>query len=493
MLRWTCRLRDEFEARGFLSSNVDSLVLSEIKEAEFVNPFFPREFRWETFCSCFKGATPDSSYVTLVGPDVEERRGLVSAMSVDTPASRSILAMNGQTINDLGQRNIDILWLSPTVFISAVEFRIHHHQVHDYEVGIGSIFCFVTQLPAFHQEAFDEPSPLSIDFFQHLAPARDDYLSLKRSHLHPRRFPADYMVRLMSDITQSKDIVLEGPFINKDELRVVLSSSFHPNATLSFGEAPFDDSVSLDVLMDLLKTAREPRLQDKPSTALRRVALPRQVFLDDSEEPIGVMMTFDVESPALSMTYGYYGSPTPHVINVISQIHQAGDKTNLEFEVDRLREGGHHVAPVTSIVHPFLDGRLALENLWIHFYDKVEVDNPAPNVRDGIAQELANAMISCRSTSLCMFTVSLGGSGHFMEGCIQKIRQWDETIFPQLALNWCSKKLTQAPDLRLLISAINQGILYRKTTHHKPYNMSTANACVIFDHIKTEAVKAGQN
>jgi hypothetical protein len=135
------------------------------------------------------------------------------------------------------------------------------------------------------------------------------------------------MVRLMSDITQSKDIVLEGPLINEDELRIVLSSPFHPNAKLSLGEAPFDDSVSFDVLMDLLKTARESRLQD--GTALRYIYLPRQVFLDDSEEPIGVMMTFDVESPALSMTYGYYGSPTSHVINVISHIHQAGDKQAL--------------------------------------------------------------------------------------------------------------------------------------------------------------------
>jgi hypothetical protein len=95
-----------------------------------------KRFRWETFCSCFKGATHDSSYVTLVYPDVAERRGLVSAMNVDTPASRFILAMNGQTANDLGQRNIDILWLSPTVFISAVKFRINDHQVMKWELVV---------------------------------------------------------------------------------------------------------------------------------------------------------------------------------------------------------------------------------------------------------------------------------------------------------------------------------------------------------------------
>jgi hypothetical protein len=201
MLRWTCRLRDALEARGFLSSSADSKVLSQIKEAEFATPNqgFPREFRWETFRSCFNNFRSESTTVTvtLVHPsaDAADRRGLV--LAVNTRVSRSIRAMNGQTVQDLSQRNIAVLWLSPTVFISGLQLRITD-EVHDYRVKCGGIICFITQLPAFDQVAFDEPSPLPIAFFQHVAPSEDCfYVYVDRSCVNPRRLPADHMMRLM--------------------------------------------------------------------------------------------------------------------------------------------------------------------------------------------------------------------------------------------------------------------------------------------------------
>jgi hypothetical protein len=505
MLRWTCRLRDAFEARGFLSSDTDSLVLSQITEAEFVvDPAigFPREFRWEAFCSCFKPVPYDSNYVTLVYPSadaMEGRQDLVLAMNTPRQTRSSPRAMNGKTINDLGQRNIDILWLSPKVFISGVKFRINN-QIHDYEVTFGEIRCFITQLQAFDQVEFDEPSPLPVDFFQHLAPSEQEYmLSLDRGSAHPKLFPADYMIRLMSALPAR--CISFGGLINVDELRVLLAFPFHPNGILSFTESPFDDSVSLDTFMELLKTA----------PYLHYLILPRQFFL--YEATTVALLEFTVESPALSTTYRYCGgSPTPALLNGISKIHQARDKTDFYLEVGRLWES-ENVALVTSVVHPFLDGRLTLEHLRIRVTDRNMDDRPDPITIHQVMQEIASAMISCRSRHLCHFNVALtffSGDDDDIEeddddgvdSCesvaeqfIHRIRQWDEEIFPQLVLNCCSKRLTKALDGRLLpraISAINGGILYRKTTDHIPYDMSTANAGLIFRHIKTDAVKSEQ-
>jgi hypothetical protein len=508
MLRWTCRLRDEFEARGFLSSSADSLVLSRIKEAEFVDVeegAFPPEFRWKTFSSCFKNIIGYyRTLVTLVypGADAADRQDLVLAMNTRLRTSRSIRALNGETVDDLGQGNIHILWLSETVFISAAQFRIAN-QIHDYEVKVGYICCFITQLSAFDQVAFEEPSPLPIRFFQHLAPSVPNWegLTLARNHFHPKRLPASYIALLVGAFPSEKKIVVGGA-INCDELRFVLSYPFLPLDTLSFTEDPFDDSVSLHVLMELLKTARY----------LHRIKLPA-VLLDESEEPLDVhfngdlgdvWMDCDVESPALSMTYEYAGCPKPSTFNAISKIHQAGDKTRLYLDINYLLEG-EGLENVKSIVHPFLDGRLTLENLRIRFSEGCDGARPDPDEVRDVMQELASAMIACKSKRLCHFNASFGAfvcaqdddddddDFEFVVWNINGIGQWDNTIFPQLALNWCNKQMTKAMDGRLLpsaIGAINRGTLYRKTTDHIPHDMSTANASVIFDQIKIEAVKS---
>jgi hypothetical protein len=497
MLRWTCRLRTAFEERGFLLSDADSVLLSKINEAEFVDPkqAFPHEFRWETFCSSFRyGPYYGDRAVTLEYPsaDAVDRRGLVPAVNTRSPTSPY-----GMPINNLGKRDIDVLWLSPTVFISVVKFLIANQMIHDYEVTVGCTTCFITQLPAFDQVAFEKPSSLPIFFFQHLAPSAH-CLTFARNRFHPKRLPESYMGSLFTVFPTGKRIVLNGP-INSDELRVVLSLPFHQLDTLSFSDDPLDDSVSLDVLMELLKTAHD----------LHRIELPWQMFYDESEELEDVRLKIKVDSPALSMTYEFKASPTYNALNAISRIHQAGDSTRFHIHVDGLWEG-ENVALATSVVHPFLDGLVTLENLQIQFRDEETDGRPEPNVVHQVIQALASAMISCRSKHLCHFNVSFSMydfdkfdkddddddyddyDDNYIEWNINKIRQWDATIFPQLALNWCSKKLTQAPDLRLLISAINQGILYRKTTDHIPFNMNIANASVIFDRIKTEAVKAEQ-
>jgi hypothetical protein len=500
MLRWTCRLRDAFAARGFLSSNEDSLVLSEIKEAEFVvapNEAFPHEFRWKTFCSCFK---LERLHLRIV--DVTRVRPVADVAGGSSWASGSAQAMNGQAVTDLRQGNIDILWLSPTVFISSLNFCIPH-QVHDYEVGFGGTRCSITQLAAFDQVEFDKPSPLPIDFFRHLAPSElIGTLELNRSSVHPNRFPVGDMMSLLSAFSNASLFILGG-LINIDELRVLLAFPFHPRGILSFTKDPFDGSVSLYTLMELLKTA----------PYLRNLIVPRKFFL--YEAPSGGRMFIDVESPALSMTYRYFAAPpAAGLLNDISRIHQAGDKTSFELKVEHLWEG-ENVALVTSVAQPFLDGSLALENLRIQVADGGDKEGrPEPNVFRQVVQALASVMISCRSKHLCHFSVALclyisddddiedddddvvDYVHYSVQRYVHKIQQWDETIFPQLVLNQWNKKLAKAVDGALLpsaIGAINRGIVYRKTTDHIPYDMKTANAGLIFHHIKTNAVKAGQN
>jgi hypothetical protein len=234
--------------------------------------------------------------------------------------------------------------------------------------------------------------------------------------------------------------------LNSDELRLILSHPFQADVRLSFrtSEAPFDNSVSLEVLMALLKKA----------PYLRHVELPRQVFPTSVEESSAVWLELLVWSPALKMHYAYVGAPEPAVLNAISKIYQTGDRTSFYLQVDDLWDGGR-LALVTSIVHPFLDGQLILEHLRIRFSDENN-DTPGLEAFRQVMQELASAMISCRSKHLCHFNVSLGmfdsdfnvddDVDYEYERNMHKIRQWDESIFPQLVLNQCNKQLTTVLD-----------------------------------------------
>jgi hypothetical protein len=77
---------------------------------------------------------------------------------------------------------------------------------------------------------------------------------------------------------------------------------------------------------------------------------------------------------------------------------------------------------------------------------------------------------------------------------------WDKMVSPRLALNWyCmhhqdrpihgkkssplkqdAKERSQENMVSWKVRAVNLGIVYRKTTHHSPHDLSTVNACLLF-------------
>jgi hypothetical protein len=106
MLQRTSRLRDALERRGgFTASDVDRAgggALAFVTEAEFVTPSdtFPSEFRWEALTSCYR------IYTRLA--------------SGQTTFFDLTCCQMGTTV--------DVLWLSPTVFVSPLHISVGEDQ-----------------------------------------------------------------------------------------------------------------------------------------------------------------------------------------------------------------------------------------------------------------------------------------------------------------------------------------------------------------------------
>jgi hypothetical protein len=173
MLQWTCRLRDVLERRGFLADRESARWLFEMSEAEFMDPenSFPKEFRWNDFC--------DNSSKALMG----YRNPPFALYPNDSNRAGVVRAIGSGLFSQLGtgptKGTINVLWLSPTTFISPVKFSIES-ELHDYEMRLekrvdpssihGLIWTkvYATSLSAFEDNGWEEPSPLTIQFVEHL-------------------------------------------------------------------------------------------------------------------------------------------------------------------------------------------------------------------------------------------------------------------------------------------------------------------------------------
>jgi hypothetical protein len=136
MLKWTCRLRDLLIQRGYWASSDDRETLSTLREAEFFSEgkregagTFPGNFGWNAFIASIR---LDFKRVVLRGyPDDLDQSVYGPAFDTGSALHQVLRWQSGTKVTDFEKgfldiylEDIDVLWLSRTVFISAIDFSL---------------------------------------------------------------------------------------------------------------------------------------------------------------------------------------------------------------------------------------------------------------------------------------------------------------------------------------------------------------------------------
>jgi hypothetical protein len=304
-LKWTCRLRDLFERKGYQTCDWSLKKCTEIREAEFVGGSFPEQFRWETFR---ESSNYVSRTVTLIfsRASVSSVDHLVPAIDLNSEEAKQIRSRRGRPIRRLRPRNIDVWWISPTLFISWMEIFLDDAPLEDFEVNFverGSRWKFhVYSLSAFGSERQIPSWLLPIDFCRHLiALLPANYFRALDLECSPvcKSVPLDYFLYFLSIIPHDAPqpppcrmdwtcIGMDEPWtrfhlslgrkINQDELRSIFSHQFHPAVMMTFYDSVFDESVSMDVFCNLLRGVRSLRAVGLPDCLIQNDNNPKLHF-----------------------------------------------------------------------------------------------------------------------------------------------------------------------------------------------------------------------
>jgi hypothetical protein len=461
------RLRDVVEGRvtKYESCDYQEKVFNENSlEAALVTPFdhFPSEFRWEALQTCVQAH--------------------------------------------------DVLWLSSTVFVSTGNFDVEDRDesLHDCSIEfktwndhIIGLKLYVYSLSAFLTGERGEPSVLPFQFLQHvtaLLPVgyfSSIHLTYLEDGENPRGCPIASILQFFSIVPNGGTheaaepkcftrYVLEGNgTITVEGLQAILSHQFHPSVRLAFEAFPFTD-VSVPII---------EMLKDAPH--LRSVEFPNQLVgeYDDSLQDLPVAFSVRSSNNLTIHTSHWsweYPGDTASLLVTIAALHDLEDISiscdityNNVYTVDNLHQLGRCVGP-------FLDGRLKSKSVRVQLIGDLGLLH---KIKEGVAA----LTVPCKSNDLTMFNVRLSPYLNILtlkgepEQNVGDVQQWDAEIFPSLVLNYCGKQLMQPLADRILSSAIqsiNTGLVYHKTTGHKPVNMNVANAGLIFAVMR---IKAGEN
>jgi hypothetical protein len=483
MLKWTCRLRDLFESKGYQTFTWSLKQCTEIREAEFVGGSFPEEFRWETFmeCSNYESRTVASIFSRTSVSNIDH---LVPAIDLNSEVAKQIRSMHGRSICRLRPRNIDVWWISPTLFISWMEIFLDKARLEDFQVTFlegGSGWEFhVYSLSAFGSERQFPSWLLPIDFCRHLIallPANYFRALVLRCSPVCKSVPLDYFLHFLSIIPYDAPqpppcrmnwtpLGMDEPWtrfhlylgrkINQDELRSIFSHQFHPAVMMSFYCSVFDESVSMDAFCNLLREARH----------LRAVGLPDCLIQNDNNPNLSFEK---IRCKAAVLTsFLPRGSYSSAFLLSYSKFHEATD-IHMDFS-EWMSASDMHRMGLRSFIGPFFQMESTLERLSLRFRDS--------NWRMQM-QWVLGAIPACTSKDLCFFNVEVKAWDKYRN--LDHIEPWDQGLFPTLTLNYCRKNITKPVEaLSLAIKAVNQGVIYRKTTDHLPSNTKTTNAGVIF-------------
>jgi hypothetical protein len=493
MLKWTCRFRDMLERRGFDVSIARPYPLWKIREAEFDNDSFPDSFRWDTLRGCLCDGASASLLI-----DPSQASGLVPPIYLylndrQEREAQSIRQLCGSPVAYFDRQDIDVLWLSPSVFISAINFELplpggtgYPKQAHDYAVRLTrengeSFLYYAYSLSLFEGHGFAAPSPLPMKLLRHVAAnLQAGYFNLLELGPNFERrdepLPVECLLHFvaivpctpMSPSEQTDVIHLKiHTKMNQDDLQEIYSHRFHPSVELTFSGTglthPFDESVPLSVFLDLTRQCQH----------LRAVNLPRHFVSTEHVHPKHPRTVFDAmfKSPRMTLFArpNYCWGTFSHVM--LHQIASGLGSTEIKITVDHSRRRGDYLH---LCIQPFLREDSILERFVIELLTDIN-------------QSSLKTITECHSRSLCYFEVSLAPSkGKRTSGHLES---WDKVLFPRLSLNYYRKHLTQRVSggaIPLAIKAVNMGNVYSKTTAQVPFDMSTANAGLIFRFLKCE-------
>jgi hypothetical protein len=531
MLQWTCRLRDVLEARGWLADASISKQLTFMREVEFVGTdgSFPDEFRLEALQKCCYGRINQDLY--LKDPETNSRPNLVPAIDTKCRSARFIRRLCGQPAIDFKDVSFSILWLSPTVFLCTDCFYFGDDPVPEYNVGfvprqLNDLHSFDDirwgiGWYAYSFSSFGGTEPyqrltLPMEFLGHAA-AREltDFSEIgfsrtrqvRMSRKSRERCPIDYALQFLSTFfPQDASIAtdawtvckFDASFLNADELRLILSHGFHPLTKLSFGDYPI--SITLSEVLSLLlqeTNLRAIQLPDRmihveaqrwAETYLRYMNVPlHNIDNQNDRRPLSFRETV-FKSPHISICFESQDFEMSfEILHAIVACMAISDLT-LSFSRGFWRTDFNLPRAFRSYFLPLVRADSLLERL--------SIELPYVQALGQICRWMSDLFSSCPSRNLVFFNVSvwtqqLPTISPKQTQNLNRTRQWDKVLYPQLVLNYCRKNLSnkiQDSVIALMVKAINEGTIYHKTASHIPFDMSTANAGLIFRAIKSSAI-----
>jgi hypothetical protein len=264
------------------------------------------------FFGCFDFETRKESFV----PDDWDRQNHINKFFIahdegltvfDQPPRKLPQSQRkmGTVIREQSQ-SVNLLWISPTVFVSSVRMELYEPDsengpvfvpIHDYNISMmsptGCIDLYVYDTTSF-QPGLDEthvPSEISIQFFQQLlSPLSAKFfptLAIEANEIRAE-LNRNFVQQLLSVIPRQTappsptgciDLVLDFK-MNSDVLQGVVSHHFNPLIRLHFNE--FDDTVTPEVLFDALRSSVYLRGLDVPALLLDPSTHGESSFVEDS-------------------------------------------------------------------------------------------------------------------------------------------------------------------------------------------------------------------
>jgi hypothetical protein len=509
MLQWTCRLRDALEATGLLASHGVSKQLTFMREAEFVgtNGSFPVDFRWEAFQKCCYNKGRQALF--LRDPETRFDTDLVPAIDYKCRSGRYIARLCGQPAVDFSEK-INILWLSPTVFISNEFFVVAGRPASEYRVSFQQresnelVAYYAYSLSSFRDTESSECLTLPIAFLSHVVASLElSYFSeICFERTRRERCPIDSAVQFLSMFPQDPPTAanvwtvckLYSTFLNADDLRRILSHRFHPFVILSLGPDVLEGSVKLSEFLSLLRESN-----------LRAVQLPHRMihfeaqawaetYLQDVKFPL---RQIDNPNDRRPLRFREIVFKSPHV-----SICFESPTFEMSFEILHAIVTSMAISDLTlSFSHVFWSTNPYLPQAFGPYFlplvcadsllERLSIEFPHEILFTQICQWISDLFSNCATPNLVFFNVSSWTQGwptpERRQNLDRRVRHWDEVLYPRLALNYCRNHLpNKMPDevLPLMVKAFNEGIIYRKTASHIPFDTSTANAGLIFRALK---------
>jgi hypothetical protein len=497
-----------------------------IREAEFTHTDtdsgspFPADLDWDTFMTFYSvgelfredhSCEPPVRKSIVLSPS--ERDPCLCSVMCRKSTNRLIRSFSGKVIDDLSHERIDILWLSPSAFVSSIDICIATEEFClrcDYSIMIsthqdsdGVIFLNFYSFSTFENIAL-QYSDLPLQFFQKITASQPaDFFSFFNLDRESNSdvvdvfgpFPIDFCKTFLSIVSScsrsaKKTTLLLPSELNTDELQVILGHCFDSLLTLAFHcDNPFADSVSRDVVNNLLWECHVPSLHFP--TGMTSFRSEHESFAANCSLQ-SVTLSVDVDNETLDEKMMGALSQNRSIQQVELWAHSSLRLSNADDameEDDDDDDDDCGMADLREFLLEVFSRESYIKTLSLHVFDYAEA-NPDKKMFASIFLKMMDPDTLPTLRNLSFFSVSLQGVGKDQElltwldkDNVQGIRNWDQVISPWLVLNFYRDK-ERGPArgglVPLVVQAISWGGVYRHTTKSAPSTIEIANAGLIY-------------